>query len=283
MASPRTVEREPVAARSPLPIVVSRSSYESDDPYSLIGSNIDVVHSLRGEYLRDDEISDEALQSYYVDYYVAQVSNGGFSQFVYNSGWRATVVDRVRRGLRSMNARRHAELFERSAAEVDGLGAEGLARFLEGEYFGEENFERDVLNAHDEAFFALMDEEDPYELNARWIRSRPDIRVLGEKELEEELRRRAAQVPDRAARVAEARANAPRYAQLVQQLCDAAGHELDRITAGDPTHVHEGTPVLAWHFLTDRGHYYMVDLGDRALMFDDSSDELVAEVAAEPQ
>ncbi len=50
----------------------------------MIDSNGSVVQALRA-LLRDDEISAEALQSHYVNYLHAEVMDGGFSTFVYNS------------------------------------------------------------------------------------------------------------------------------------------------------------------------------------------------------
>ena len=66
-------------------VVVSRESLESTDPRALIDSNIGFVNTLLAEHLLPEEISQDAWRSYYVDYYFAQIANGGFSQFVYNS------------------------------------------------------------------------------------------------------------------------------------------------------------------------------------------------------
>lgn len=59
--------------------------------------------------------------------------------------------------------------------------------------------------------------------------------------------------------------------------------ELVRITAGDPGFIHEGEERVAWHFLTDQGHYSMVDMGERAVAFDDDGDEIaVVDIARVP-
>ncbi|KAF1016500.1 MAG: hypothetical protein GAK29_04527 [Acinetobacter bereziniae] len=68
-------------------ILISKQSLESDDHYDVIMSNIDTLNELFEHYIEYDEMSAEALYSYFVDYYLAQVNNGGFSQFVYNTGW----------------------------------------------------------------------------------------------------------------------------------------------------------------------------------------------------
>lgn len=265
-------------------VVVSRDAFGSDEPYDLIESSIGFVNALMARYLRRAELSPDALRSYYVDYYLAQVNNGGFSQFVYNSGWDPQVVADVRDGLAAMGARGHRALFDRGAALVDGLGHEGLQAFFASEYFGD-NAARDGLDAVSDAFYDLSDREDLVRLNGTWLRGLPHLVVLSAEEMQAEVERRGAALPDRAAREAEALAGEPRYAKLIRALCAATGQALERITAGDPTFAHAGRQTVAWHFLTDRGHFYMADLGDRALMFDGGSDRLVHEIPApeEPQ
>ena len=46
--------------------------------------------------LEPEEVSHDALLSYYVDYYLAEVTNAGFAQFVYNTGWKPRVVALVK-------------------------------------------------------------------------------------------------------------------------------------------------------------------------------------------
>jgi hypothetical protein len=60
-------------------------------------------------------VSHDALLSYYVDYYLAEVNNGGFAQFVYNTAWKPRVVALVKQGLSAIGALKHAELFWRTA------------------------------------------------------------------------------------------------------------------------------------------------------------------------
>ena len=265
---------------NPIPpeaVVVARGSYDSDDPEEIVASNVEFVNALFVEHLRPDEIARDALRSYYVDYYLAEVNNGGFSQFVYNSRWSEAAVALVREGLQAIGAKRHLALFEKGAQLVAGFGEARLKAYFQSEYFGE-NADRDELNAPDDEFFALAREEDLVALNAAWLRQLPHLAVLTFEEMNEEAHRRGQALPDREERVAAALANEPRYKKLIRALCARAGHQLDRVTAGDPSHVFEGTPTLAWHFLTDRGHHHMIDAGNKAIMFEGSSDKRVCEI-----
>jgi hypothetical protein len=248
-------------------IVVLEASVTHDDPGEIVGSSIWFVNALFEESLTIDEIAPDALRSYYVDYYLAQVNNGGFSQFVYNSRWSPFVLRVVREGMRAMGATRHLEVFEEGARLVEEFGPDRLQAYFVSEYFGE-NLDRDELNAPNEAFSAAEEAEDLLALNAAWLRKHPSLCPLPTEEaMQQEARRRGEMLPDREQRIAAARANEPRYMKLIRALCDRAGQELERVTAGDPTHVFEGTRILAWHFITDQGHHHMVEAGGRAILF----------------
>jgi hypothetical protein len=260
-------------------VIVSDQSFASTDPYDIISSNIDLVNALFGEYLRPEEIAPDALRSYYVDYYLAQVENGGFSQFVYNSRWSSLMNGFIREGLLAVRAVRHLALFNESAALVERLEPDQLQTFFESEYF-DTNPTRDALDANNDRFSVLSESEDLVALNAAWLRSLPGLKVKTADEIKAEVARRGAALPDREERVRAAREAEPRYMKLIRALCGSAGHELTRINAGDPTHEHNGKRVLAWHFSTDKGHHYMVDADGKAVMFNGTTKEMVTEIEA---
>ncbi len=118
-------------------VVVSDKSFHSDDPAEIVESNISFVNALFEEYLTAEEVSPNALRSYYVDYYLAQVNNGGFSQFVYNSRWSPQVEQLVREGLQAMKAKQHLKVFDEGARLVEKFGQDRLKAYFASEYFGE--------------------------------------------------------------------------------------------------------------------------------------------------
>ena len=260
-------------------VIVSDQSFASDEPYDIIDSNITFVNALFAEQLHSEEVAPDALRSYYVDYYLSQVNNGGFSQFVYNSGWSATLVSLVREGLSAMKAEQHLRLFNDGAAIVDRMGSDRLQSFLQSEYFGT-NAERDALNAPNDRFLELSKFEDLIALNAARLRSLPGLQVKTINEMQAEVEHRAAALPDREERKRAALESEPRYIKLMRALSQKAGHEFSHATAGDPTRQHDGKAVLAWHFITDKGHHYMVDADDRAIMFDGTTKKPVTEIGA---
>jgi hypothetical protein len=260
-------------------VIVSVESFASAEPYDIVDSSISFINALFAEHLRPEEISPDALRSYYADYYLAQVDNGGFSQFVYNSRWAPAVVDMVREGLAAMKAEQHLKLFNESAAILDRMGPDKLKAFLASEYFGT-NKERDTLNAHNDRFYDLSKTEDLIALNAAWLRSLSNLRVMTADEMQAQVKRRAAALPDREERKRAALENEPRYMKLIRALSLKAGQVFSYATAGDPTHQYNGKRVLAWHFITDMGHYFMVDADGKAVMFDGATNKPVEEINA---
>ena len=256
-------------------IVVSESSRHSDDPYDIIQSNIDFLNALFNEQVSPDEVSAEAIKSYYVDYYLAQVNNGGFQQFVGNSGFSPELQRIVRAGLKAIGAKRNLELFEEGAALVaaDAPLGDPLPSDFEDKAAG-----RDTLNKVNLRFFKLQKTESLVQLNARWLKHHPKLQPLSDARIKEEIARRINSLTDRAARKEQAREQEPRYTKLIRALCAKAGHKLDRITAGDPLGSYQGERVLAWHFLTDKGHFYMVETAEKAVMIDAESMKEIASV-----
>src|SRR5689334_4990597 len=62
-------------------LIVSETSFWSENPGKIVQSNVSVLNALFAEHLTVAELSADALRSYYVDYFLARVNNGGFSQF----------------------------------------------------------------------------------------------------------------------------------------------------------------------------------------------------------
>ena len=260
-------------------VVLSEESLQGSGDDDAVGFNIAFVTALFRELLRPSEISRDALISYYVDYYLAQVCNGGFSQFVHNTGWKPEVVSLVKDGLAKAGAAEHANLFEKGEWLVTNEPSK-LRKFLAGEYFGA-NKERDRFDSVTKQFFAIEEATSLRAMNSAWLKARPNLCVVPLSEVRHQINIRAAAIPDLAARKVEALEDAPRYMKQIHALCKATGHSLNRVTAGDPSHEHEGQRALAWHFITDKGHHYMVEAHGKVIMFSGSAGEKIIELAAE--
>lgn len=154
-------------------IIVSENSFKSSEPYDIINSNITVVNLLREEGIEDENMNNDALISYYLDYYVAQYKNGNFSQFVWNTKWLPKLNDTIKMGLEKIGASKHLEIFNLQSSKVENLTKEELNSFLQGEYFGN-NPIRDGLK--NRLFYSL--DENITELNSKWLKNHPKLEVL---------------------------------------------------------------------------------------------------------
>lgn len=155
-------------------VFVSEASFNDEEAYKVVASNISIVNILLEEGGSYDQLPAEALQSYFVDYYAGQVNNGNFSQFVYNSRWNASLNGIIREGLKNMGAKQHLEFFEGQAQFVESMDRDELNMYFESQMFGE-NETRDNLN--NDTYYNIYQEENLVELNSAWLKALPNLKV----------------------------------------------------------------------------------------------------------
>jgi hypothetical protein len=154
-------------------IIISETAMDGDNPQDVIHSNISVINLMREEGVDDDLIHEDAIMSYYLDYYTAQCTEGNFAQFVYNSRWDKELNELVEEAMVLVGAEKHLELFQQQCKKVSLMSSVKLNKFLKGKLEGV-NPTRDVLNA--QSFAAI--EENLVVLNANFLKSHPDFEVL---------------------------------------------------------------------------------------------------------
>ena len=154
-------------------ILASETAVNSENLQDVIHSNISIVNLMREEGVADELIHEDAIMSYYLDYYWAHNSQGGFAQFVHQSGWDKELNELIEEGLALIGAEKHLEYFQQQAKKVKLMSSVKLAKFLKGKLDGV-NPVRDSLN--NEAFFEL--EENLIELNATFLKTHPDFEAL---------------------------------------------------------------------------------------------------------
>ena len=296
------------ASKHPVVLTIDSAAAANED---VVDSNVTVVNAMYAELLDAPEIAPNALRSYYVDFYLTQALAGGFAQYVFTVPEREEIDAYVREGLEGMGATAHLALFNRTAAAFDALSEDDADAYLDGdtEHFDDVDTDVDAdgdggsdggsataeaarsaeavreLEGLDDDFESLLETEDILALNAAWLRSQEGLLVLADEQLELHIAERVAQIPNLAERQAEAAEealeNAPEFELIIRELCDVAGHELQKITMGDPNYEHNGETVLAWHFTTDHGDFIMVEDDDEAYMISPSTKEIVAAVEFE--
>lgn len=154
-------------------ILVSETAINGGNPQDIINSNISVINLMREEGVDDEFIHEDALLSYYLDYYTSKYTEGNFAKFVYDSRWNKELNELIEEGLALIGAEKHLELFQAQAKRVKLLSSVKIGKFLNGKFEGV-NPTRDLLNNN--AFFDL--DENLTELNANFLKSHPDFEVL---------------------------------------------------------------------------------------------------------
>ena len=202
-------------------IIVPQSAYDSEKDYSLPGAVVDFVnHAIGTAQFRREEIPLPAMQAFHVDYYIAQVNNGGHSQYVGNSGWHQYQIDDIRAGLAAIGIEDAIELYEDLCAFADshpeefraGMDARGFGEFPE------------FFDKADTLFFAGLNDR-LMKGNSDWIRSLDCLLVLEDGQYRKVMTELPGRNPEAAQRSAEAQARtkASRDGDPIVQACRALG------------------------------------------------------------
>jgi hypothetical protein len=145
----------------------------SDNDQDIINSNISVINLMREEKVDDEFIHEDALMSYYLDYYYAQYVAGNFPQFVHASGWNKELNELIEEGLALIGAEKHLEFFQQQSKKVKLMSSVKLNKFLKGKLDGVNPVRDSLIN---DTFFEI--DENLLTLNAHFLKSHPDFEVL---------------------------------------------------------------------------------------------------------
>lgn len=193
--------REPVQQPDPTPrrpaptgagtlgtVIVRRSTLaKAGEPgnYDLIQGLVNFVNAMThdGLYSRF-EIQQKAMQAYHADFYLAQVLNGGHSQFIHNCFANLPfVIKDVRAALQGMKADSILAIFERAAAWIEANPAEVKQQT------GFDGGRAALLDELDTAFYKANDETPMIVSSSLWIKSWPELRAVDDADYVEAIRR----------------------------------------------------------------------------------------------
>lgn len=154
-------------------IIISKTAAASENPQDVVNSNISVINLMREENVDDDLIHEDALMSYYLDYYTSQYTEGNFAQFVYNSRWNLELNELIEEGLQLLGANNHLALFQQQCKKVQLMSSVKREKFFKSKLEGV-NPIRDLLN--NDTFFEI--EENLVALNAHFLKNHPNTEIL---------------------------------------------------------------------------------------------------------
>lgn len=196
--------------------IVSQSASTSSDPYALISANIRFVNQMIQKHqVLPEQLQPEALMTYYLDYYMGQVSNGGHEQFVRNMAasarvpWRRSqrMLGPIEGALDRLAVPRTAAVFRMVRDRLDKdhallIGARNRGGFHD-EYFGKvDNWLSDADRQHYEA----VKTEKVLEKNSAFVRSWPSLVVVPDDEVETAISKLITDHPSRDRMAAEYKA-----------------------------------------------------------------------------
>jgi hypothetical protein len=144
-----------------------------DGDYHMSAAIVDYVNDVQqaGVFARH-EMPAKAMQAYHADYYLAQVNNGGHSQFIGNSGeLLRTITADALAGLEAMGAKaQHQILIEMAAWAATNPADAGAQDGF--------SIRAEPLDGLDKRFYAAEAETPIAPLAARWIAGWPELSIV---------------------------------------------------------------------------------------------------------
>ena len=172
-------------------VVVPREALEAaqdpDKAEYLIGAVVDYVNQmLRIGVFSGGDLPAVAMQAYCADYYLAQVDNGGHSQFIGNAGIALlpTTYGNALAGLKAMGAIAQHQILQEMITWVEEHPGEAALQN------GFEN-RAATLNALDDRFYEAERQQPMTQLAARWIASWPELHAVAQEQWSSEIQRLA--------------------------------------------------------------------------------------------
>ena len=136
-------------------IIISIDSFHSQNKYDIVSSNNLYITKLFQNDIEEDKISEDALKSYYVDYYLSHIEHGGFSEFIKNFSHKSKILYYIHAGLQALKVEKHLALFQKV---FDAK---------------EETIEHN--EKLDEEFNKIQKSENLLQLNHKWLMNHPQL------------------------------------------------------------------------------------------------------------
>ncbi len=225
-------------------IVISRGAFDSGDPLAIMCSLIDYLDRLRVALVRDSEINPAALEHNAVDFYIANVANGGHTQFEGNAGEvDLAIFHRTGTGLATIGHPESLRVWDQFM-ELRRSRPARMASYLDG---GSTGPHPDTdLRSLDLAFLGYYGELE--QANAAKLLTHPDLVVLDDADIDGFVAaRRELLVPSYDERRRRRFETAHPYEQAAMRFCDEHGLVFRGVLG--PSRVDEdGRTGTAWAF-----------------------------------
>jgi hypothetical protein len=266
--------------------------------FMFIQSKVDLVtqfaHDLSLRHIRDDEMPESVINVSRVNYFIGQILNGGFLQFVQKSNWDKGFIAGVRNGLAAIEAKEHLAVFDGAAQIIDEaykrdggkLDTDQFCRSLadlEREHLSDSKLSQRL----DMIVDASWTWEERWQLvqvmNAVYIGSWENVRRLPLADYKQALDGIVARIPDLKERREEYEAAGPWEKRKIDRFIAQMGFDYVWYTTFSEKE-YNGRKVWCWNFVIGRtigeGHHHAIFVDGEAIIFEGDTDKVVARIPA---
>ena len=248
-------------------IVVTTSSFSSSNMLEIIYSNSSFLEQLFKKQIKKSEVSPDALKSYYVHFYQEQVTHLGFLNFMYKYSNEKEVIHNIEYALHGMKCFQHLEHFNKVMHIIKRVkGMHNIEKVLEIKTTSEEG---NIFDFFDKRFIQINQNENLTTYNYKWLMNHADLQLIASEGIENKVLEIQLDI------MARYKMENPKHVQIIKALCKKVNMKYKCITAGDPNNIYNSS----WYFITESGHYYMVEKNREAKMFSSKTKSKIATIS----
>ena len=229
-----------------------------------------------------------------VNYFVGQVLNGGFMQFVHNSGWDKRFVEGVRSGLSAIGAEEHLtvfeggahlinEAYEKGGGQLDQDNFDAVFDQLEREQLSNSRLSDRLRRGVDDSWTWGDRWDSAQILSARYIAGWRGIQRVPASAYPAALDSLAARIPDLAVRRQMREDARPWEKKAIDRMVTQAGLANVWYTAFG-IREHDGRRIWCWNFTVGttpgEGHHQAIFVDGEGIMFKGRTNEIVMRIAS---
>jgi len=212
-------------------IIISIDSFHSQNEHDIVSSNNQYITKLFQNNIDEDKIPEDALKSYYIDYYLSHIQYGGFSEFIKAFSNKPKILYYIYAGLETLGTKKHLALFKKV-------------------FFEDNNFlEKNTL---DDEFKSIQESENLLHLNHDWLLNHPQLIIMNCDYIDKKIQEHIEEYKED-----------KRHVKIIKQLCTIIDEEFIAVTAGDINNIYN----KAWHFKTTKGRYYLIEKNNIVTMY----------------
>ena len=252
------------------------------------------AHELWERLVRDDEMPTQVINVSRVNYFVGQILNGGFLQFVHNSGWDKGLVEGVRTGLSAIGAEEHLavydggarlinEAYEKSGGQLNNDKFEATFDQLEREQLHNSRLSSRLRRRVDHSWKWGDRWSSAQILSARYISGWRGVQRVPAAAYPAALDSLAARIPDLAVRRQMREDARPWEKKAIDRMVAQAGLDHVWYTAFGARE-YDGRRMWCWNFTVGttpgEGHHQAIFVDGEAVMFKGNTGEIVARMPA---